>query len=686
MKALLTAAIFLAIIAAACAMSTASAKAWATQRTYGGAKLHGKGGYHPSPMSWSDLVTYSVVVDRFNNGNLSNDHANMPAVQVEADRKNSSDNIWLWRHGGDLKGIEDRLDYLLDLGVDTIWVSPVMQSDGDYHGYCVVNPTLIDPGFGTQADFISLVAEAHKRGMYVVMDIILNHLCDNKTAYLVSPNHAACPPALSRDFWAGKNNSQSEYQGKLNFSDTFFLPFQNQMLFSRCGGDTLDERRSDTDAAVYGDYVYEMFDYDTRNPDFHELFTELHKFWIALADIDGYHMDAKHITEDFVAYFSTEIRKYALSVGKVNFLVVGEVAAVDPAWIGRRLGNMYFDTQNPSKHGDVPETVVSVVRDLQHTYSRHPLAKYPGLSAIYDFAESGISRRVILGQQESGGMEAYFNSAYYNTIASQGDYKTSWTLLEMHDWPRFANEYPMDSQVAVLGFYYLLSGPGTPIVYYGQEQGFNGRCAVDSVHGGDASQSIWDICNGNSEDSLKRQDMFIGGPWRLAATTFNMTSHSWIGRMKAVPSPAWQVDPFLDRTSDVYSAARRMIHLRKSCSALRNGTMMSTWVSHNKGGVYAFLRKNSVSQIVVIINSGSNWADIGGMRFYIDHNITPASGTAFRNVLSPAEQLAYTGYDGSIAYLYTSGHSVPPHGAMIFVDKSQLVPTDVRLGISLCAV
>ena len=79
---------------------------------------------------------------------------------------------------GDLKGITSRLDYLADLGVDVLWLSPVFKSPQDDNGYDISDYQDIDPLFGTMADMDELLAEAHKRGLKVIMDLVVNHTSD----------------------------------------------------------------------------------------------------------------------------------------------------------------------------------------------------------------------------------------------------------------------------------------------------------------------------------------------------------------------------------------------------------------------------------------------------------------------------------------------------------------------------
>lgn len=131
--------------------------------------------------TWDNAVVYFMLTDRFKNGDPSNDHS--------YGRKNDGkDEVGTW-HGGDFKGIIQKLDYLENLGVNAIWVTPIVEqvhgfigggSDGNfpfygYHGYWAVDFTKIDKNLGSEEDFQRFIEEAHKRGIRVLVDVVVNH-------------------------------------------------------------------------------------------------------------------------------------------------------------------------------------------------------------------------------------------------------------------------------------------------------------------------------------------------------------------------------------------------------------------------------------------------------------------------------------------------------------------------------
>ena len=147
----------------------------------GGLLLLESAGHKPTAFSWDNATVYFVMTDRFNNGNPANDNS-------YGRSKDGKDEIGTF-HGGDIKGLTEKLDYLEELGINAIWITaPYEQLHGwvgggirgdfkhyAYHGYYVLDFTKIDQNVGTEAEFKAFVDAAHKRGIRVVMDVVMNH-------------------------------------------------------------------------------------------------------------------------------------------------------------------------------------------------------------------------------------------------------------------------------------------------------------------------------------------------------------------------------------------------------------------------------------------------------------------------------------------------------------------------------
>jgi glycosidase len=655
-------------------------KAWATARRDDAARGYA-GGRLRSPAFWGSEIVYQIMIDRFNNGNLSNDNLNLPSNQMEYQNTSSPYDLDEYRHGGDLAGITQRLDYLVDLGITSLWITPTLKHNGAYHGYCTTDPTYIDPGFGTDDEFLLLVQEAHTRGIRVVLDIVVNHLCDADTFYSVTPKHYSCADDLNNEFWSGiPGGSQS--QGVLQFSDNFFGPLKSPYFFSRCGPNSAADTSGQDPVAVYGDFVNVMFDYDTRNYDFQEIFTLLHQYWIAYADVDGFRMDAaKHITEDFIAYFATEVRAYARQLGKDNFFVVGEVAA-SADWEGRRLGVMFSDPNDPTVHGNVPVGLTNRILQLQPTYLADPAAPYPGLNAIYDFAASGTSKDVLLGNRPPSALSEYFASDSYNTISGQNDYRLNWVHLEIHDWPRFIHDQPTDPAKVEAGLSYLLTARGQPIVYYGLEQAFNGNCDTSNLNVGDAAAGIVQHCTADM-DSCFRQDMFLFSPWRLNSALPQIDDLRYIGLWAAAQPLQWQRDPFLNRSHSVYQTARKLTHIRRSCRALTQGALYFRIAETQNGGLLAYSRIVDDEEVVVVINPGIFHRDLTTITIDSSINCGRAGGL-YKNLLYLANVGKVVCTSSTATYLSFSGVTIAPNNFMIFSYEKMISPYDSYLQCNLC--
>jgi glycosidase len=131
-------------------------------------------------------VIYFVMVDRFANGDPSNDTGAGGVDPVEHGFDPTQPQFY---HGGDLVGLRQKLDYLQGLGATALWLTPVLtnkpvQMDGDkvlttgYHGYMVTDFTRVDPHLGTNEDLVDLVGAAHSRGMKIFLDVTANHTAD----------------------------------------------------------------------------------------------------------------------------------------------------------------------------------------------------------------------------------------------------------------------------------------------------------------------------------------------------------------------------------------------------------------------------------------------------------------------------------------------------------------------------
>ncbi len=224
--------------------------------------------------AWQDEIIYFIMIDRFNNGDLSND------FEVDRDDPKAY-------HGGDFRGITEKLDYLKDMGFTALWLTPIVQNEEKgYHGYWTEDFYKTEEHFGTLEEFKELVQEAHKRDMKIIVDLVVNH--------------------------TGYQHAWLEEEGK----EDWFHP--NEPI-----------RNWDNQEQVENGWIYGLPDLNQDNPEVREYLLDMAKWWIEETDIDGYRLDTvKHVPKDFWKEFAEEVKSV-----KEDFFLIGEVWHDDPNYV-----------------------------------------------------------------------------------------------------------------------------------------------------------------------------------------------------------------------------------------------------------------------------------------------------------------------------------------------------------------
>lgn len=245
----------------------------------------------PGPFNWSDAVLYFAIIDRFADGDPSNDQ------DVDLNAKGTF-------HGGDLKGLIAELDEIAGLGVNALWITPVVKNipgfvtgagfpDWAYHGYWADDFYSIDPRFGTEDDLKKLVAECHKRNIRVLLDVVYNHAGYN-SHYLTDPQ--------TKDWF------RSEDRGT-------------------CGTDDLT-------SCISG-----LPDFKTELPEVADFLMKAHLGLAKRVGLDGFRVDTfKHVDHPF---WQEHRRRTREQLGK-NFFLLGEIwggdgQVLDPWFAGDEL-------------------------------------------------------------------------------------------------------------------------------------------------------------------------------------------------------------------------------------------------------------------------------------------------------------------------------------------------------------
>jgi len=312
--------------------------------------------FHPSPLAWEDQMLYFLLPDRFSDGkergyqdivgnavtsgttplfNRNKDFENAIQTATDAQKWRDAAGVWV---GGTLQGLTSKLGYLRRMGVTALWVGPIFKQvafQATYHGYGVQNFLDVDPHFGTREDLKTLVKTAHDNGIYVILDIILNHSGDvfSYTNGDLNWTGAVYPVQGFND---AKGNPTLAFQALDQFSsawpDGAVWPaeFQNSSIFTRKGA----IQNWDNDPEYLEGDFFDLKDIDLGlgDPDSFsataglDALCEVYKFWMAFADLDGYRVDTvKHMGDGPTRYFASVMHEFAQSIGKENFLLVGEV-------------------------------------------------------------------------------------------------------------------------------------------------------------------------------------------------------------------------------------------------------------------------------------------------------------------------------------------------------------------------
>jgi len=350
----------------------------------------------------SSDVIMNFVPDRFANGNPAND--NVPGYGDEVRRGDDG----AGRHGGDIQGIVDHLDYLRDLGVTMLWPTPLTenrQPHYSYHGYAATDTYRIDPRFGSNEDYRRMVAAAHERGIGVIMDVVLNHIGD-------------------RHWWM----SDMPAPDWLGFGGKFVQTQHARTTAS-------DPYASRADAGIYTDgwFSDHMPDMNQRNPFLATYQVQNAIWWIEYAGLSGLRVDTWGYSDQ--AFLSEWTRRVMAEYPNLN--IVGEEWTHQPTVLMHWLRG----------GGDVYRTGVPSVMDFPlHLTLRKALAADDSLhSGLMDLYEALVNDQLYPHPEK--------------LVLFEGN----------HDVPRLFSALKEDAGLTKMALAYVLTMPRVPQLYYGTE-------------------------------------------------------------------------------------------------------------------------------------------------------------------------------------------------------------------------
>jgi alpha-glucosidase len=467
---------------------------------------------------------------------------------------------------GDINGITSRLDYLKELGIDAIWITPMYPSPGIDYGYDISNYTAIDPEYGTMADFDRMVAEAKARGIRVLMDYVINHTSDQNDWFKESRSSRENP---KRNWYMWKD-------GKIGADGKLGPPNNWQSWFGHSAW-TYDE--------VTKQYYYHYFyvqqpDLNWKNPEVRKAMYGVLQFWMKHG-VAGFRIDA------------------------VSRLFEDPEWRDDPYLPGF---NAYGDRNIQHKYTDDLPEVHDVLREVRHVVDAFPgdpvlvteadepnvkeLTKMYGVDGKNDEVQLPMDFQIAdVNELSATKFRKLFNEVEANTAKGQPEY-----FFSNHDQPRQWDRYGdgvHNDAIAKLMAALLLTTRGTPQMYYGEEIGMRTTdpARIEDVHD-PIGKLGWPKEKGRDGERTPMQwdtGKFAG---------FTVGGAPWL----PVPPSAVSYNVLTESQSpdSIFNTYKKLLALRKSDAALRDGSYEA--VNENDEHVFAFLRRAGDETVVVALN------------------------------------------------------------------------------------
>lgn len=356
-------------------------------------------------------VIYLLMPDRFANGDAANDN-----VDSQPEKANRA--IDYGRHGGDIKGIQDHLDYIKELGATAIWCTPVQENNHTkytYHGYAISDLYKIDPRFGSNDEYAGFVTASHKKGLKVIMDMVSNH--------------------GGIGAWWMKDLPMKDW-----------IHEWKEFTYTSHKASTMkDIHASNIDKKLFIDGWFDttMPDMNQQNPYFWTYYIQNSIWWVEYANLDGIRMDTYPYNDrDAMAKWAK-----AITNEYPNLNIMGE------AWLASSQDIAFWqkDATNPLKYNSQLPTVMDFMteRALETCFNEHGKP----------WEDKGMNR-------------------LYNTIANDYLYANVNNLLvfaENHDTQRYNHLLNSDITKYKMAMAFIMTTRGIPQIYYGSEIGMTGN-------------------------------------------------------------------------------------------------------------------------------------------------------------------------------------------------------------------
>lgn len=523
-----------------------------------------------------DEIIYFLLPDRFDNGDVENDRGGLAGDRLKTGFDPTHKGFY---HGGDLKGLISRLDYIQALGASAIWLGPIYknkpvqgakgQESSGYHGYWITDFTSVDPHFGTNEEFRAFVDAAHARGIKVYLDIITNHTADviryrecpqsdceyrPKGKYPYSTAGNAAGGRINSGFLGDHVRTEANFK-RLTRTDFAYRPYVpaseakvkvpawlNDPIWYHNRGNSQFKGESTT----YGDFAG-LDDLMTENPRVLSGFIEIFGDWIERYGIDGFRIDtAKHVNPEFWQAFVPAMLSQARAKGIPNFHIFGEVFTeeLDVALLARA-------------------------------------TRVDGLPSVLDFAFRVAALQAVAG---NGNTDVFMRLFSADDLYSDGvrTARQLPTFLSNHDIGRLSQfvrkAFPQASDQelvkrVMLAHAMMFTMRGVPVVYAGDEQGF--------------------VSDAGDQDA--REDLFAS---QVAVYNDN----------RLIGTRATTAQANFDQQHPLFLGIAELAELRRTHPALRRGSQV---IRHyrDEPGLLALSRVLGSEEILVVYNTADEERD-----------------------------------------------------------------------------
>jgi len=624
---------------------------------------------------WRDEVIYQLLIDRFADGDYSNNH--------------KMDRSHLGRYqGGDYQGVIDKIPYLKELGVTTLWISPAVKNLEEdagfagYHGYWTQDFKGVNPHFGDLAKLQELVDTLHDNGFKVILDIVTNHIGQlfyydanmngqpDETMYggggqSDGSGNKDLPGRLTRmSEWdpdydrrgiqaftslgeSGLSPIEWVYMPAINRVPVQPAEFQNKAWYHRRGRVTAWEhfKAGTTDQVkkfctqpildnnvdlcdyvraqeVLGDFPGGLKDIATELPPVRDALIGVFKWWISVGDFDGFRIDTiKHVDYAFWNAFAPAMREHAAKLGKKKFLMFGEAFTGVDRLLGSYTGKYDKDLMGSTRYDNQVDSVFYFSQKYRIDSVFKSGAPTTALESLHK-----DRLKYYRTKPHAGGITAAPHEALIN-------------FIDNHDVSRFlygsggAKGFAGRMRALQAALTYLFTTVGIPNIYYGTEQNFFG---------------------GN--DPGNREVMWRGNP------------NPWAG------SP-----PAFDTSNATFRHIKKLIELRKQYAPLRRGDYTIRWATNSVGseadaGIFAFERVYNKERALVVINAKACASDNSGKVTSVSYSNTRNGSSTMQTGFANGVTLqnVYPDTDKGDSFTVSGGAvdvRVPCQGWKILVKK-----------------